>query len=127
MSEVKQRLMLLYGSEGNGPKVQVLMQDDTMWMTQKQMSELFGVDRTVIGKHLKIIFDSEELAQDVVCANFAHMASDGREYVSKIYSILPSAASGRRFRIKKPLRNQGLFCYLEQTNGLQVYRTARLV
>lgn len=76
MSEVKQRLMLLYGSEGNGPKVQVLMQDDTMWMTQKQMSELFGVDRTVIGKHLKIIFDSEELAQDVVCANFAHMASD---------------------------------------------------
>lgn len=79
MSEAKQRLMLLYGSEGSGPKVQVLMQDDTMWMTQKQMSELFGVDRTVISKHLKVIFSSGELIQDVVCANFAHMVSDGRE------------------------------------------------
>lgn len=101
MSEVKQRLMLLYCSEGNGPKVQVLMQDDTMWMTQKQMSELFGVDRTVIGKHLKIIFDSEELAQDVVCANFAHMASDGREYVSKIYSIDAIIALGYRVNSKQ--------------------------
>lgn len=101
MSEAKQRLMLLYGSEGSGPKVQVLMQDDTMWMTQKQMSELFGVDRTVISKHLKVIFSSGELIQDVVCANFAHMASDGREYVSKIYSIDAIIAVGYRVNSKQ--------------------------
>ena len=97
----ERRMMLLYGDEGKGPKVQVLVQDETIWLTQKQMAELFNVDRTVIGKHLKIIFETEELNQDVVCANFAHMASDGRTYTSKIYALDAIIAVGYRVNSKQ--------------------------
>jgi hypothetical protein len=44
------------------------------------MDELFGVDRSIIGKHLKNIFDSGELAPDSVCVIFAHTAEDGKNY-----------------------------------------------
>lgn len=63
-----------------------MIKDDTMWLTQKQMAELFSVDRTVIGKHLNKIFESGELTQDTVCAKNAHVASDGITYETTIYS-----------------------------------------
>ncbi|MBM6929404.1 hypothetical protein [Parasutterella secunda] len=49
------------------------------------MAELFSADRTVIGKHLKKIFERGELTQDMVCAKNAHVASDGRTYETTIY------------------------------------------
>lgn len=98
---MQERLMLLYGEEGSGPKIPVLIKDETIWLTQKQMAELFGVDRTVIGKHLKMIFETKELNQDVVCANFAHMAADGRNYTSKIYSLDAIIAVGYRVNSKQ--------------------------
>lgn len=49
-------MMLLYGSEGNGPKIQVLVQDETIWLSQKQMAELFEVSTATINEHLKNIF-----------------------------------------------------------------------
>lgn len=47
---------------------------------KKAMDELFGVDRTVVTRHLKNIFDSPELQQHSVCANFAHTAGKGNIY-----------------------------------------------
>lgn len=47
------------------------LKDETIWLSQKQMEELFGRDRSVISKHIKNIF-KEELEEKVVCANFAH-------------------------------------------------------
>lgn len=44
------------------------------------MAQLFGVDRTVVSKHLKNIFESAELQQDSVCAKFTHTAEDGKIY-----------------------------------------------
>ena len=51
------------------------------------MAELFGVDRTVITKHLKNIFDSSELQQNSVCAKFAHTAEDGKTYNTTFYNL----------------------------------------
>ena len=63
-------------------KVQVIVKDETIWLSQKGMAELFEVDRSVISRHLKNIFDERELVAEVVCANFAHTtlhgAMDGR-------------------------------------------------
>ena len=53
-------------------KVQVIVKDETIWLSQKGMAELFEVDRSVISRHLKNIFDERELVAEVVCANFAH-------------------------------------------------------
>lgn len=59
---------ILYNLPDENGKVQVIIRDETLWCTQKAMAQLFGVDRTVISKHLKNIFDSSELQQDSVCA-----------------------------------------------------------
>ena len=67
--------------------VQVLYKDDTIWATQKAMAVLFEVDRTVITKHLKNIFQSGELQTDTVCAKIAHTAEDGKTYDTQYYSL----------------------------------------
>jgi len=68
---------LLYKSENGKIKVDVLVQDETVWLTQEQMSELFGRDRTVISKHIKNIFTEGELDENMVCAKFAHTTKHG--------------------------------------------------
>ncbi len=50
-------------------------------VTTKKMAELFGVDRTVITKHLKNIFESQELEEDSVSAKIAHTAEDGKNTI----------------------------------------------
>ena len=78
---------LLYNLSDENAKVQVVIKDETLWCTQKAMAQLFGVDRTVVSKHLKNIFESFELQQDSVCANFAHTAEDGKTYNTQFYNL----------------------------------------
>ena len=52
---------ILYNFPEEEDKVQVIIRDETLWCTQKAMAQLFGVDRTVISKYLKNIFESFEL------------------------------------------------------------------
>lgn len=63
---------ILYNLPEEDGKVQVIIRVETLWCTQKIMAQLFGVDRTTVSKYLKNIFESSELQQDSVCANFAH-------------------------------------------------------
>lgn len=63
---------ILYNLPEEDGKVQVIIRDEILWCTQKIMAQLFGVDRTTVSKYLKNIFESSELQQDSVCANFAH-------------------------------------------------------
>lgn len=58
-------------------KVEVLVQDETIWATQKTIAELFDVDRTSISRHLKNIFETGELDEKVVCAEIAHTTQHG--------------------------------------------------
>ena len=60
------------------------------------MAELFGVDRTVITKHLKNVFKTQELAEESVCAIFAHTAGDGKNYNTKYYRLDAILAVGYR-------------------------------
>ena len=48
-------------------KVEVVLNDETIWLTQQRMADLFGVDRTSIGRHLKNIFEPNELNENMVC------------------------------------------------------------
>mgnify|MGYP002620273163 FL=1 len=58
-------------------RLEVRLEDDTVWLTQAQMAELFGRDRSVIGKHINNCFREKELAAEVVCAKFAHTTMHG--------------------------------------------------
>ena len=78
---------ILYNLPDEDGKVQVIIRDETLWCTQKAMAQLFGVDRTVVSKHLKNIFESSEIQQDSVCAKFAHTAEDGKIYNTQFYNL----------------------------------------
>jgi hypothetical protein len=75
---------LIFQAEGKEDGIQVVYKDETIWCTQKAMAALFDVDRSVITKHLKNIF---ELNQDSVCAIFAHTAEDGKTYNTQFYNL----------------------------------------
>ncbi len=73
----KQGEILIYQSQDGTIKVDVHIEDETVWLSQSQMAELFGKDRTVISRHIKNIFEEGELIEEVVCANFAHTTQHG--------------------------------------------------
>ena len=87
---------ILYNLPEKEGKVQVIIRDETLWCTQKAMAQLFGVDRTVVSKHLKNIFESAELQQDSVCAKFTHTAEDGKIYNTQFYNLDVVIAVGYR-------------------------------
>ena len=91
---------ILYNLPDEDGKVQVIIRDETLWCTQKAMAQLFGVDRTVVSKHLKNIFESSELQQDSVCAKFAHTAEDGKIYNTQFYNLDAVISVG--YRVSSP-------------------------
>ncbi len=78
---------LIFQAEDKAQGVQVFYQDESIWATQKAIAALFDVDRSVITKHLKNIFETGELQQDSVCAKFAHTAEDGKTYSTLFYKL----------------------------------------
>ena len=77
---------LIFTNQAGEDSIEVRYQDETIWLTQKLMAELFSVDRSVITKHLQNIFNDNELDQDSVCASFAHTADDGKNYNTQFYN-----------------------------------------
>lgn len=78
---------LLYTTPNGKVKIEIFFHEENVWLTQKRMAELFWVDRTVITKHLKNIFESWELSENSVSANFAHTAEDGKVYQTNFYNL----------------------------------------
>jgi len=79
--------ILLYTTPNGKVKVEIYLQNETIWLTQQKIADLFGIDRSVITKHLKNIFETKELEQDSVCAIFAHTANDGKKYQTQFYNL----------------------------------------
>ena len=83
-------------------RLEVRMGEETVWLTQQQMAELFGKDRTVIGRHIRNIYKEEELVQDITCAKFAHMGSDGnQQYEYTAYNLDVIISVGYRVKSKR--------------------------
>nr|MCU0321051.1 virulence RhuM family protein [Chitinophagaceae bacterium] len=89
-------LFLFYNGSDGKIKAQVIIGVETVWVSQKGMAEIFGVDRTVITKHLRNIFDENELDEDSVCAKIAHTADDGKKYQTLFYNLDAIIAVGYR-------------------------------
>jgi len=85
--------ILLYTTPNGKVKVEIYLQNETIWLTQQKIADLFGVDRTVVTKHIGNIFKSGELNEQVVCANFAHTTQHGaiigktQESITKFYNL----------------------------------------
>ena len=68
--------IVLYMTDDGNTQLEVKLEKDTVWLTQNQMAELFGRDRTVITRHIRNMFKEGELDENITCAKFAHMVTD---------------------------------------------------
>jgi len=74
--------------------IDVFFQDETLWLTQKKIAELFEKGRSTITEHLTHIFEDGELEENSVCRDFRHTAEDGKTYTSKFYNLQAIIAVG---------------------------------
>ena len=87
--------------ENQGVKLEVNMKDETVWLTQKQMAELFGKDRRTVTRHIQNIYKDEELEENSVCSFFEHTAEDGKKYRVQYYNLDMIISVGYRVNSKQ--------------------------
>ncbi len=73
--------------ENQKVKLEVNMKDETVWLTQAQMAQLFGKDRKTITRHIQNIYKDVELEEKQVCSFFEHTANDGKKYNTQFYNL----------------------------------------
>ena len=98
MEEKKNEIILF---ENQGVKLEVNLKDETVWLTQKQMAELFGKDRRTITRHIQNIYKDEELDENTVCSFFEHTAEDGKKYKVQYYNLDMIISVGYRVNSKR--------------------------
>ena len=96
--------ILLYSDENGKEFVSVVFKDETFWLTQKAMAELFGCTPDNISLHLKNIFAESELNREAVTEKFSATAADGKNYLTQHYNLDAIIAVGYRVNSKKATR-----------------------
>lgn len=79
--------IIIYESADAGARVEVWLEDETVWLDAHQMAELFQRDRSVILKHVHNIYNTGELDQGSTCAKFAQVAKDGKTRLMDLYNL----------------------------------------
>lgn len=93
--------MIIYENSDGKTIIDVRFDEDTLWLTQMQMADLFGVQKAAISKHLKNIFESEELIENAVVSILETPAADGKNYPTKYYNLDAVIAVGYRVNSKR--------------------------
>ena len=93
--------IIIYKPKVGNVELKVKFQDETIWLTQAQIAELFSIERSVITKHLNNIFKSKELNINSVCAKIAHTALDGKVYKTQFYNLDVIISVGYRVNSQK--------------------------
>lgn len=135
-SQKKEQGLVIYQTEKGRVELRGDFSNDTMWASQSQLSEVFNVERSVITKHIRNVLKDKELAEDAVCAKFAHTAEDGKSYSVQFYSLDMILSVGYRvnstqatqFRIwaTQTLKDHLLKGYTVNENRLKEGTTAKL-
>ena len=92
---------LIFTTASAEDSIEVKVFDESVWLTQAMIAELFDKGRTTITEHLKNIFESQELEEKLVCRDFRHTASDGKNYKTKYYNLDAIISIGYRVNSKK--------------------------
>lgn len=92
---------LIFTSQSGENSIEVKVFDESVWLTQTMIAQLFDKGRTTITEHLKTIFESEELDEKTVCREFRHTANDGKTYNTKYYNLDAIISVGYRVNSKK--------------------------
>ena len=98
---IKRNKIIFYRTEAIKVEFEVHFEDETFWLTQKKMGELFGVEVNTINYHLKEIFKSGELIEDSVIRKIRIPASDGKNYKTNFYNLDAIISVGYRVNSKE--------------------------
>ena len=79
--------MIIYEGENGAPRIEVRIENETTWLTQDQLAELFDKGRSTIAEHILNIFKEGELDEESACREFRRTAQDGKEYLVKHYNL----------------------------------------
>lgn len=79
--------IIIYQSEDGITRIETRLEDETVWLTQAQLAELFQKARTTITEHIRNVFEEGELQEDSVCRKFRHTAADGKNYETNYYNL----------------------------------------
>lgn len=97
--------ILFYNDESGNTKVEVLLQDENVWLNTNAIAELFYVQRPAIVKHINNIYDDEELDTDSTCSKMEHMGNGGKQtYNTKYYNLDMIISIGFRVNSKKAIK-----------------------
>jgi len=103
MKEGDSREIIIYRDGDNAPKVEVLLQHQNLWLTQKALSTLFGVNVPAISKHIKNIFEINELDENSVVSKMEITAADGKNYKTQFYNLDLVIAVGYRVNSERAI------------------------
>lgn len=97
--------LIIYKSRAGGVEIKTHFKDGSIWLSQKEIANLFCVDRTVIGRHIKNIYKTDELREMSTCAKYAHVGKVGdsskRHYETKVFNLDMIISVGYRVNSKK--------------------------
>ena len=102
---MEENKIIIYQTEDGQTQIDVRLENEKIWLTQKQIAELFGTKRPAITKHLKNIYFSEELDEASTCSILEHMGNDGKQmYNTKYYNLDVILSVGYRVNSKNATR-----------------------
>ena len=90
--------IIIYQTENGGTRLDVRLEDETVWLTQAQLVELYQTSKANVSEHIKHIFEDGELEEDSVVRNFRTTAADGKSYSTKYYNLDMIISLGYRIR-----------------------------
>lgn len=99
-SNIVKNGILIYQTEDGHTKIDVKLEDETVWLTQAQLCELYQTSKSNISEHIKHIFEEEELNEELVVRKFRTTASDGKKYNTIHYNLDMIISLGYRVKSK---------------------------
>jgi len=98
--------LILYTTEDGRSQIKLRARNQTVWLTQREMSQLFDVSTDNVGLHLKDIFADRELEETSVTEESSVTATDGKNYLTNLYNVAAILAVGYRCRSPRGVRPQ---------------------
>lgn len=99
---MEENKIIIYQTSDGQTQIDVRLEEETVWLSQQQMAVLFDKDRTVIGRHIRNVYEENELTREGTCANFAHMGHDGLQtYSTTFYNLDVIISVGYRVKSQR--------------------------
>ena len=120
--------ILFYNDEEGNIKVEVLLENEDVWLNTEALAALFNIDRSGIVRHINNIYKDEELAEKSTCAKIAHVGNNGKQaYNTKYYNLDMIISIGFRVNSKKAIKfrtwaNKIIKDYMVQGFALKLFK-----